>query len=92
MHSELNALLTALNKEETEHTWEIIDKALKRFHAVIRGGVHKSYPDELVKGMKDKDVVKGLVRSVSDKSSSMGRSCAFTDTPTTYSSSPNGRD
>lgn len=59
-------LLVALNKPEDEHTWESIDKAIKRFHAVVRGGGAKSFPDEFVKVMKDKPIVNGLVRSVSD--------------------------
>lgn len=63
--SEFNLLSTALAQDETEHTWEGIDLALKRFHAVVRGGVTKSYPELLVNGLREKDVVRGLVRSVS---------------------------
>lgn len=58
--------MSFLSKDENEHTWEQIDKAVKRFHAVVRGGGAKSFPDEFVRFMKDKPTVTGLVRSVSD--------------------------
>jgi hypothetical protein len=63
--TEFNTLLSTLQKEETEHTWEQIDKAVKRFHAVVRGGGAKAWPEEFVRGMKEVAVVKGIVRSVS---------------------------
>lgn len=72
LHSEFSSLQLQLNKEETEHTWEHIDKALKRFHAVVRGGVTKDWTEEFLKGMREKDLVKGVVRSVSLRS---GWSC-----------------
>lgn len=61
--TEFSLLLTALAKEETEHTWEQIDKALKRFQAVIRGGACK-FTDDFVRQMRAKEVVVGIVRSV----------------------------
>lgn len=61
--AEFTLLLTALAKEETEHTWEQIDKALRRFQAVIRGGACK-FTDEFVRQMRAKEVVVGIVRSV----------------------------
>ena len=33
---EFATLQLALDKEETEHTWEQIDRAVKRFHACVR--------------------------------------------------------
>lgn len=62
--AEFNLLLVALAREETEHTWEIIDKALKRFHAVVRGGAAK-FTDEFIRGLKDKQMANGIIRSVS---------------------------
>lgn len=65
LESEFALLQTAFNLPETEHTWEIIDKALKRFHAVVRGGVCKSaFVLDFIKGLKNKVFVAGLVRSV----------------------------
>lgn len=65
LESELALLQTAFNLPETEHTWEIIDKALKRFHAVVRGGVCKSpFVVDFIKGLKLKAFVVGFVRSV----------------------------
>lgn len=49
---------------ETEHTWEKIDKAVKRFHAVVRGGATK-LTKEFVDGIRQPAMVKGIVRSVS---------------------------
>ncbi|KAM0791723.1 hypothetical protein ACM66B_003992 [Microbotryomycetes sp. NB124-2] len=62
LQSELNALLSWLQKDETEHSWEQIDKALKRFHAVVRGGSAKQYPEELCRGLRDKPVATGIIR------------------------------
>lgn len=65
LEKEFDLLQTAFNLAETEHTWEIIDKALKRFHAVVRGGVCKSpFAQDFIKGLKIKVFVVGFVRSV----------------------------
>ncbi|KAK4054991.1 hypothetical protein OIO90_003332 [Microbotryomycetes sp. JL221] len=64
LNQELQLLIDSLARDETEHTWEQIDKSLKRFHAVIRGGSARQFPDELVKGLKDKALVQGLTRSL----------------------------
>ncbi|GAA5991862.1 hypothetical protein JCM5350_002730 [Sporobolomyces pararoseus] len=62
---EFDSLHTALALEETEHTWEKIDKAVKRFQAVVRGGAgKKELADEYVRGMRDKTLVNGLIRSL----------------------------
>ncbi|KAM0748266.1 hypothetical protein T439DRAFT_349587 [Meredithblackwellia eburnea MCA 4105] len=63
LQSEFTLLVAALAKEETEHTWEAIDKALKRFHAVVRGGACK-WTDVFIKEMKRKEVVIGVIRSL----------------------------
>ncbi|GAA5966876.1 hypothetical protein JCM21900_001952 [Sporobolomyces salmonicolor] len=65
LRSEFDTLLTVLALDETEHTWEKIDKAVKRFQAVVRGGAaKKELAEEFVRGMRDKQVVNGLVRSL----------------------------
>ncbi|GAA5862293.1 hypothetical protein JCM1840_001712 [Sporobolomyces johnsonii] len=65
LRSEFDALLTVLALDETEHTWEKIDKAVKRFQAVVRGGAaKKELAEEFVRGMRDKQLVNGLVRSL----------------------------
>ncbi|GAA6015650.1 hypothetical protein JCM11491_007184 [Sporobolomyces phaffii] len=62
---EFDSLHGALALEETEHTWEKIDKAVKRFQAVVRGGAgKKELADEYVRGMRDKTLVNGLIRSL----------------------------
>lgn len=53
--------MLALN--ETEDTWEKINRALKRFQAVVRGGATK-YTDDCVALLRDPRTAKGLVRSV----------------------------
>ncbi|KAK4703699.1 hypothetical protein P7C70_g2521, partial [Phenoliferia sp. Uapishka_3] len=61
--AELFALSSALEKDETEHTWEQIDRAVKRFHAAVRGGATKQ-TEAFVKGLKGKELASGLVRSM----------------------------
>jgi len=64
---EFDSLHTALALEETEHTWEKIDKAVKRFQAVVRGGAgKKELAEEYVRGMRDKTFANGIIRSVSN--------------------------
>ncbi|KAK4050626.1 hypothetical protein OIV83_003352 [Microbotryomycetes sp. JL201] len=62
LQAELATLLSWLQKDETEHSWEQIDKALKRFHAVVRGGAAKQFPDDLARGLRDKPVATGIIR------------------------------
>ncbi|GAA5851983.1 hypothetical protein JCM5353_005263 [Sporobolomyces roseus] len=62
---EFDSLHTALALEETEHTWEKIDKAVKRFQAVVRGGAgKKELAEEYVRGMRDKTFANGIIRSL----------------------------
>jgi hypothetical protein len=68
--AEFATLALLLAPPETEHNWEKIDKGLKRFQKIVRGGVCKTeanggMADEVVRGLKDPELVKGLVRSVS---------------------------
>ncbi|GAA5884748.1 hypothetical protein JCM16303_005258 [Sporobolomyces ruberrimus] len=65
LRTEFDSLHTALALEETEHTWEKIDKAVKRFQAVVRGGAgKKELAEEYVRGMRDKTLANGLIRSL----------------------------
>ncbi|KAI5478012.1 hypothetical protein MNV49_005704 [Pseudohyphozyma bogoriensis] len=61
--SEFALLAAALELDETEHTWERIDNAVKRFHAVVRGGGCNLH-EEFVHSFKEKKIVVGIVRSM----------------------------
>ncbi|GAA5864833.1 hypothetical protein JCM8547_009245 [Rhodosporidiobolus lusitaniae] len=63
LHLESDTLLALLALEETEHTWEKINKGVKRFQAVVRGGGCK-FTDDFVQVMRDPRMVKGLTRSL----------------------------
>lgn len=68
LENEVGLVQAMLNLAETEHTWEMIDRALKRFHAVIRGGVCTStYTVDLIKHLKSKQFTTGLIRSVESR-------------------------
>ncbi|GAA5839331.1 hypothetical protein JCM9279_005908 [Rhodotorula babjevae] len=60
---EVDALVTALQLNETEDTWEKINRAVKRFQAAVRGGACR-FTDDFVHHLRDPRVVKGLVRSL----------------------------
>ena len=60
---ELATLQLALDKDETEHTWEQIDRAVKRFHSCVRGGATK-HTATFVRGFKQKELVAKIIRSV----------------------------
>ncbi|KAL8278817.1 hypothetical protein RQP46_008886 [Phenoliferia psychrophenolica] len=63
VENELATLQLALDKDETEHTWEQIDRAVKRFHACVRGGATK-HTDTFVKGFRQKELVNKIIRSM----------------------------
>ncbi|GAA6028827.1 hypothetical protein JCM8097_007414 [Rhodosporidiobolus ruineniae] len=63
LHNEVDALLAVLALNETEDTWEKINKAVKRFQAVVRGGATK-FTDDFVQSMRDPRMVKGICRSL----------------------------
>ncbi|SCV73472.1 BQ2448_7398 [Microbotryum intermedium] len=60
---ELTLLQSALTQPETEHTWENIDRAVKRFQAVVRGGAYK-FTDEFIRRFRDKAISNGIIRSL----------------------------
>ncbi|KDE09841.1 hypothetical protein MVLG_00239 [Microbotryum lychnidis-dioicae p1A1 Lamole] len=60
---EFTLLQNSLAQSETEHTWENIDRAVKRFQAVVRGGAYK-FTDEFIRRFKDKAISNGIVRSL----------------------------
>ncbi|PRQ77736.1 CLASP N terminal-domain containing protein [Rhodotorula toruloides] len=63
LRDEVDALLAVLQLNETEDTWEKINKALKRFQAVVRGGACR-FTDEFVAAMRDPRMAKGVCRSL----------------------------
>ncbi|GAA5867014.1 hypothetical protein JCM3774_003756 [Rhodotorula dairenensis] len=63
LRHERDALQATLALNETEDTWEKINRALKRFQAVVRGGATK-YTDDCVALLRDPRTAKGLVRSI----------------------------
>ncbi|GAA6009998.1 hypothetical protein JCM10207_007512 [Rhodosporidiobolus poonsookiae] len=63
LHVEVEALLSVLALNESEDTWEKINKAVKRFQAVVRGGATK-LTDDFTHAMRDPRMVKGLTRSL----------------------------
>ncbi|BGP33245.1 hypothetical protein JCM10296v2_005039 [Rhodotorula toruloides] len=63
LRHEVDALLAVLQLNETEDTWEKINKALKRFQAVVRGGACR-FTDEFVAAMRDPRMAKGVCRSL----------------------------
>ncbi|GAA5827362.1 hypothetical protein JCM11251_003780 [Rhodosporidiobolus azoricus] len=63
---EVDTLLAVLALNETEDTWEKINKAVKRFQAVVRGGACK-FTDEFVHAMRDPRMVKGITRSLASE-------------------------
>ncbi|KAJ8293745.1 Protein stu-1 [Rhodotorula toruloides] len=63
LRHEVDALLAVLQLNETEDTWEKINKALKRFQAVVRGGACR-FTDDFVAAMRDPRMAKGVCRSL----------------------------
>lgn len=63
LRHEADALQAILQLAETEDTWEKINRALKRFQAVVRGGATK-FTDDFVAILRDPRTAKGFVRSV----------------------------
>ncbi|GAA5987319.1 hypothetical protein JCM10908_001907 [Rhodotorula pacifica] len=63
LRHEGDALQAILALNETEDTWEKINRALKRFQAVVRGGATK-FTDEFVALLRDPRTAKPLVRSI----------------------------
>lgn len=64
LRSEGDALQATLALNETEDTWEKINRALKRFQAVVRGGAATRFPDDFVALLRDPRTAKPLVRSI----------------------------
>ncbi|BGP25698.1 hypothetical protein Rt10032_c06g2886 [Rhodotorula toruloides] len=63
LRHEVDALLAVLHLNETEDSWEKINKALKRFQAVVRGGACR-FTDDFVAAMRDARMAKGVCRSL----------------------------
>ncbi|TNY24308.1 clasp N terminal-domain-containing protein [Rhodotorula diobovata] len=63
LHVEVELLVAALQLNETEDTWEKINRAVKRFQATVRGGACR-FQDDFVHHMRDPRVAKGIVRSL----------------------------
>ncbi|GJN90005.1 hypothetical protein Rhopal_003000-T1 [Rhodotorula paludigena] len=63
---EVDTLLAALTLNETEDTWEKINRALKRFQAVVRGGACR-LTDDFLAAMRDPRIAKGLGRSLASE-------------------------
>ena len=63
VRSAFNALQPWLDRPENEDSWQQIDTALKKFHALVRSGL-TDQPAELVAHIRRKETVFGLVRSV----------------------------
>ncbi|GAA6006855.1 uncharacterized protein JCM10292_005475 [Rhodotorula paludigena] len=63
---EVDTLLAALTLNETEDTWEKINRALKRFQAVVRGGACR-LTDDFIAAMRDPRIAKGLGRSLASE-------------------------
>lgn len=64
LHTELSLFQQSLNLDETEDTWEKIERAILRFAAVTRGGGAK-FGEEYVRIMGGREMGGKIVRCVS---------------------------
>ncbi|KAH8920174.1 hypothetical protein BT69DRAFT_437514 [Atractiella rhizophila] len=87
---EFSLLREALALQENEHTWEKIDKALKRFNAVVRGGGcggkggnAEAIRDCFVKEWKARDLVDFIIRCLISERTKLSGTCLELLTSTT---------